>query len=379
MASALVLSYWDLNEAASGGSVRIHALLNVLGRRTILVQPRVHHPTYDTVPFPRDLGQRKIGINWGIFNFQTPSTRRIVRGMIDAHQPAVIVLTSIWNEPPLRTGPRLPMVLDAHDVNATAIAERFGAHHPFTRLVQAQEARAVHRVDHVFACSDPDREQFIRLYSLPESKVSVVPNGVDVAAFDSVSPSTEPDAFWKENIGDATALFFMGKLDYQPNVAALAFLNEGLMPELEERAPGRYKLLVSGGPVPPGDYFPAVKFAGRLPTDQLRQYVKRSDICLAPVFTGSGTRLKILEYMAAGRPIVSTPKGAEGLSCTSGKELLLAEPEEFADTIEALHAKPDDAKTLGQAAHAFVRDQYDWRSIENRWRSVLARWIPDFQ
>jgi glycosyltransferase involved in cell wall biosynthesis len=377
MATAIVLSTSDLSEAATGGSRRVQALLEALGSHAVLVQPRVPHPRYPTVPYPRDLGRRKWGINWGIFNFYTPSARRIAGGLLRAHRPALAVMTSIWSEVVLRGVPELPAVLDAHDVNATAVAERFGAGHPFTRLVRAQERRAVHRAEHLFACSDRDRDQFLALYGLPPDRVSVVPNGVDVAAFDAVDASS-PDPNWDAAVGSATALLFMGKLDYQPNVEGLAFLQEQVLPALEAQDPGRFRLVVCGGPVPARPLHPAVHYAGRLPTPRLYQYLKRADLCLAPVFTGSGTRLKILEYLAAARPVVSTPKGAEGLDCHDGHDLLLAEPAAFADAIRDLAQHPDQARAIATQGRRLAA-QFDWSTtILPRWREVTNRWLePD--
>lgn len=375
MPTAIVLSYWDLCEAASGGSRRVHALMNALAPHPVLVQPRAHHPTVPTVPYPRDLGRRKRGINWGIFNFYLPSTRRIARGLLSHQHPALAVMTSIWNEPALRRHPTIPVVLDAHDVNAVAIAERFGPTHPFTRLVESQERRAVERAHHVFACSEGDRQAFLARYELPEDRVSVVPNGVDVAAFDAVNPD-EPDPEWTAAAGGGQVLLFMGKLDYQPNQAALDFLSDTLLPDLEARSPGLFRLVVCGGPLPAGRFHPAIHFAGRLPTARLQRWIKRADLCLAPVFTGSGTRLKILEYLAARRPVVSTPKGAEGLPCRSGRELLLADPDHFTEAVWELAGNPNQAAALGQAGHRFVTERFDWAtSIQPRWRAVTDPWL----
>ena len=374
MASTCVLSYWDLSIAALGGSRRIYALLDALGDSTLLIQPTSKHPSYQTVTFPMDLGRRKIGINWGIFNFLWPPTRQIAERAIREHSPELLVMTSIWTLPVAARFPDIPKVLDAHDVNATAIAERFGVNHLFTRLVKTYEAKAVRAVDHLFCCSASDREQFIENYGIPVDAATVVPNGVDTGTFNNVR--SEPDEFWIQHLADFVVLFFMGKLDYQPNIAALKFLRESLMPELERRSPGRYKLLVTGGPIPPRQRHPAIVFAGRLPSDRLRQYMSRATICLAPVFTGSGTRLKILEYMAAGKPVLSTAKGAEGIGGHDGRDLYIVEPESFADHVEFLAANPAQASSVGDSAQRFVRERYDWVDcIQPRWRNVFKQYL----
>lgn len=375
MPSVVVLSYTDLTEPTTGGTRRMNALLDAVGRETVLVQPRVHHPGYATVPFPRDFGRSKVGVNWGIFNFYWPANRRVARNLIRHHSPALVVLTSMWTEQVVRDLPGVPCVLDMHDVNAVAIGERYGARHPFTRLVRAQEARAARRAAHVFTCSAADRDQFTALYGLEPGTVTVVPNGVDVAACAQAPALRADDPVWRRNLRDATVLFFMGKLDYQPNAAALEFLGGALMPELERRAPGAYRLLVCGGPLPAHPHHPAMVFAGAVPEEALRAYVKAADICLAPLFTGSGTRLKLLEYMAAGRPVVSTPKAAEGLQVTPGAELQIAESDAFAEAIESLGREPERAAALGARGQSFVRKHYDWaEACLPRWREVLSRW-----
>lgn len=375
MPSTVVLSTWPLNRVDSGGKRRIDALMNALGRHTILVQPGLHHPKYTTVPYSLDLGRRKLGINWGIFNFSLPQNRRFARNLIRNQSPACVVLTSIWGEPVVRGLNEVPVVLDAHDVNATAIAERFGRIHPFTKLVHAQEARTVKCVDHLFACSEQDREQFMESYGIPASKVTVVPNGVDTNSPPPDSSVLSKDAFWQSNVKQQTPLFFMGKLDYQPNIRSLAFLNDTLLPELEQRSPGKYRIIVSGGPVPAATFRPGIAFSGTIDDRRLQAYLHGSSICLAPVFTGSGTRLKVLEYLSAARPVVATAKAAEGIPCESGKHLVIADPESFADEIEKLARDPAKSDSMAQAGRNLVREKFDWTSaVQPKWRSVLDQW-----
>lgn len=280
----------------------------------------------------------------------------------------------MWTWFPLRRFPNIPCVLDAHDVNATAIAERFGTHHPFTRLVRAVERKVVHAVDHLFVCSDRDREQYMLLYGLDGEKITVVPNGVDTSTFGTDVPETILDQ--EEHLGDSCVLFFMGKLNYQPNAEGLRFLDRTVMPELERKAPGRFKILITGGPVPTERYHPSMIFAGRLPDAQLVRAIQRADICLAPVFSGSGTRLKVLEYMAAAKPIVSTGKGAEGITYRANEELIVADEGEFATTILALAEDKARALAMGKAARNRVKQEYDWQaSVQPRWLKVLQYWV----
>lgn len=373
MSQALILSCWNLNQPAFGGGRRASALLELLGRRVILCQPAPSHPSMETATFVPDLGKRRLGINWGIFNYFLPTTARRVQRLIRDYHPPVVLLTSMWNYYPLRNQPAQPVVLDAHDFNAQAVGERLGSQHPFTRMVRAWEAYVLRRVDHIFACSEHNREQFLAAYGVPSTKVSVAPNGVDLAQFSEPHEPLDPKV--AQALSGKTVLFFMGKLNYQPNAAGLHYLLNTIMPELERQASGRFQLLVCGGPIPSGLSHPSTIFTGLVSTAQLVACLHRADICLSPTFTGSGTRLKILEYWACRKPVIATPKGVEGLTCASGQPLLLSDPADFAPNILALSRQPERAAALANAGYERAR-QYDWKiAAHPAWRAGLSPWL----
>ncbi len=370
---ALVLSYWNLNRVAFGGGRRIEALLDLLGPRAVLVQPAPAHPDRSCRVFRPDLGRRKIGINWGLFNFWFPGAAAAVRKAVRELQPAVVVLTSVWAWAPLRTmRPRPPAVLDAHDVLAAAIEERYGPRHPFARMVAAWEGTVVRGVDMVVACSEKDAEGFRRRYGVAPDKVDVVPNGADLDFDQRAHASVIEPAVERELAGAEHVLLFMGKLDYQPNRTALRFLADDVLPRLESSG-GRWRLLVLGGPIPAGPWPTSFVFAGRVP--DVAPYLKRANVCVAPIFSGSGTRLKILEYLAAGRPVVATPKAAEGLAVEHGRHLLLADGTAFAEALVRLARDRGYAEALAQAGRELVATRYSWDASRQRWRQLLARWL----
>jgi len=105
--------------------------------------------------------------------------------------------------------------------------------------------------------------------------------------------------------------------------------------------------------------------------------LRRADICLAPISSGSGTRLKILEYMASAKPVVTTAKGAEGIDAQPDRDWIVADPSEFAERIVDLTHHPERAARMGAAARVFVTQRYDWKTrIAPRWQRVLAQWMP---
>ena len=116
---------------------------------------------------------------------------------------------------------------------------------------------------------------------------------------------------------------------------------------------------------------PAVTLTGLV--DDVRPYIARSAVYVAPLRIGGGTRLKLLEAMAMAKPMVATRLGAEGYPVTDGRELLLADtPGDFAAAVVALLHAPERRAELGQAARRFVEQQYDWRAVVPRLEGVYT-------
>lgn len=370
-----VLAYYNVNHTVSGGPLRVNGLLRAIGQdRVLLLQPRAAHPGFRSEFFLPDFGRRRVGINWGMFNFFWPPTARAARRLVADARPSCIVLNSIWAWAPFaRRGAPCPAILDSHNVDAVAIAERFGPRHPFTRLVARWEARVLRSMERVFACSEVDRRQFVERYGLDPDRVRVVPNGAHFPADADVAPG-RLDAETEGWLGSARVLLFVGgKLDYPPNAEGFAFVRDRLVPELERRRPGAFRVLAVGAPIPGGPLPQAMRCTGRVP--DLAPYLRRADVCLAPIFSGSGTRLKILDSLAWGKATVATPKGAEGIDCSDGQHLLLAEGDAFADAVCRLADDPALAARLGRAGRERIRDRYAWPVVENLWREGLRPWL----
>jgi glycosyltransferase involved in cell wall biosynthesis len=113
-----------------------------------------------------------------------------------------------------------------------------------------------------------------------------------------------------------------------------------------------------------------VTFTGYLA--DIRSKVSDSWVCVVPLRMGGGTRLKILEAMALGTPVVSTSKGAEGLDVEDGKHLLIGDtPEEFAMQTVRVLQEPDLRKSLSSHAIQLVKDKYDWADIGRRFCDLV--------
>jgi len=231
-------------------------------------------------------------------------------------------------------------------------------------LTRSAEKYLFSRCDFSFSVSIEDGKIIESLYGV---KPELLPNGVDCS---SLAPQNVEGARPPRQLTmDGDAILFMGFYAYPPNREAIHFLVERVFPSLRSQRPD-VKLVVTGGEVPVS--YPWLIAPGVLSRRDLEFVLSSARIGVAPIFSGSGTRLKILEYMASGLPVVTTRKGAEGLATEDGKHVLYAEtPAEFQQAILRLLDDRALAQRLASEASRFVQARYDWHSLLQRFVAQL--------
>ena len=245
-------------------------------------------------------------------------------------------------------------VLDAHNVyqDMTDFPQALLGDRVFYRVTRRRQARMElacwARAAHVIFCSRVDRDRAERLLPGVAAKSTIVPNCVDVRGF-----TPRPAAAFR---GGGPVLF-MGTTRYPPNFFAIREICREIapaLPHLEFRIVGDATWAPS--PVPAN-----VRFLGRV--DSTAEHLAAAQVAIAPVRHGSGTRLKLLEYFAAGLPVVCTAKAAEGLEVENLQHVRLADtPAEMVAEVRALHADAEACARLGAAARALVTSRYDWQA-----------------
>ncbi len=219
------------------------------------------------------------------------------------------------------------------------------------RRLRRYEAQIVRRVDWVIAVSEPDAQDLEALG--PARPPVVAPNGVDTAYF-------HPGAVEPLPLGEP-AFVFTGSMDYRPNVDAAQWLARTVWPVVRSALPEARLYLVGRRPSPGVrrlQEIPGIHVIGEVP--DVRPYLAGATVYVAPLRAGGGTRLKILEAMAMGKAIVSTPMGCEGLAVVGGEHVWLADGEAFATAMIALARDPLRRKALGEAARRLAVARYDW-------------------
>jgi glycosyltransferase involved in cell wall biosynthesis len=206
-------------------------------------------------------------------------------------------------------------------------------------------------LDKVIAASEDDAIVYRRL--LEPVRVEIVPNGVDTNRYGVLSRRP-----------DRATLLFIGRLQYFANQNGLRWFLSEVWP-LIRGAVQPVRLIVVGYAAPneiEGLRSPDVEYAGRVPS--VEPYLETASVSICPLLQGSGTRLKIVEAMAAGVPVVSTSKGAEGLEVRSGRHLLIADtPAEFAKAVRLVLTDNQLASALAAEARAVVEARYSWEAV----------------
>jgi glycosyltransferase involved in cell wall biosynthesis len=195
---------------------------------------------------------------------------------------------------------------------------------------------------------------------VPGVPVHVIANGVDTDALRPAPLPSEPVAL------------YTGTFAYGPNAEGLAWLLRDVWPRVTAQVPGA-RLIVVGGGVP--DELaalagPEVEIAGRVP--EMQPWFDRARTVLVPILSGAGTRLKVLDGLASGRPVVSTLLGADGIDVQDGRDVLLADGAEALAAAAARALTDDDqAARHGAAGRALGESNNDMRAIGARLAEVL--------
>lgn len=287
--------------------------------------------------------------------------RRVEAGWVDTVQCEYGYMAGYLPGP---SGTAPAGVLDEHNLEwELAGSGRTGAsaRAPLYRLYAAREQRlrrreersAALRAARVLTVSGRDRRLLMQL--APTASVSVIPNGVDIVAFDGPIAGTEDPR---------PAVLFVGKLDYGPNIDGLTWFVDEVWPHVMRRHPAARFSIVGRDPVPPVRALadaPGVEVVGPVP--DTRPHLERATVSVVPLRRGGGTRLKIVEALAAGLAVVSTHVGAEGLDLPPGAIAVNDDPVGFADEVGDLLQSPERRREMATRGGAHVRERLAWASI----------------
>jgi len=191
--------------------------------------------------------------------------------------------------------------------------------------------------------------------------ISVVPNGVDTKEYNPW-PSKE----------ESKNILIVGSLDYKPNIDAVQYFHREILPLIRVRIPDCTLTIVGKNPneeILRLGSDPMIKVKANV--DDVRPYYEGALVSAVALRSGGGTRLKIIESMALGIPVVSTSVGCEGLDVTDRHNILIAnQPQDFADKVYELFLSPQLREGISRNARKLVENKYDWAHIARHLQEV---------
>ncbi|HEY4085664.1 MAG TPA: glycosyltransferase family 4 protein [Bryobacteraceae bacterium] len=245
-------------------------------------------------------------------------------------------------------------VLDLHNVesvlharSATTSSGLMAAGHTrFAGRCRAYEADLLPRYSLVLTTSQNDAAEARRI--APAARVAVYPNAL---------PAAEPPAVEEEPV-----VVFSGNFEYHPNIDAVRWLVSEVWPEVHRRCPDLRLRLVGRGDEFIRHLLPSgldIETTG--PVEDARSAIARARIVIAPLRSGSGTRVKILEAWAAARPVVATSLAAEGLECRDDEQIVIANTSgNYGTSIAELNADPSRRAKLAFHGRRLFEERYSW-------------------
>jgi glycosyltransferase involved in cell wall biosynthesis len=254
------------------------------------------------------------------------------------------------------------ILYDAHNVDSQ-LAEEFlkkgqGERREY-KIMKKKESSLHELVNGIIACSEKDLKQF-EIMNGGKLKGAVIPNGVSLM---KNGLDTDRESYIADHI------IFCGSLDYEPNREGLSWFCKEIFPLILKQKPAaRFMVVGKGDPgkelgrVLQSDF---ITYYGKV--DDVNIFYAKAAVAIVPLLSGSGTRLKILEAMGRGVPVISTSKGAEGIGYTAGQNVLIADDKvAFAEAVLQLLSDRTLARSLVSKAYMLVKEYYDWDIIGNK-------------
>lgn len=385
----------------SGAKLREYHFLRALGRQAELTYLYFQEPsqkplTSEELPFCRDIVgvprpstyglwnlMRGVLGRWPlpILNYTSAEMTAAIERLPSSSRYDLVHFDSIhmmrYTEPVTRHfGAQPRVVYNWHNIESEAM-RRFsattgrGPQSLYANLtapkLERLERNILHSAFGHVVCSAREREQLLRI--APRTRIEVIENGVDTGYFAPRDVSGQV----------RNRIVFIGAMAYYPNAEAAASFARSIWPLVRERFPDLRFTIAGSNPLPPLlalRELPGVEVTGTVP--DVRPYYQEALAAIVPLRTGGGTRLKILEAMAAGVPVISTPLGAEGLSVQPGKDILIAGPDDaegWLRHIGDLHSSEERRASIREAGLARVRAHYDWEALGEALVDTYQRWL----
>lgn len=290
--------------------------------------------------------------------FDSRAMRQAVAGVLAREPIEAIYVFSGQMAQYLPAGARARVVMDFVDMDSAKFAQYAADATGPLRWLMAREARLLQRFEsQVAARADASlfvsaAEAALFRSATGATRVHAIGNGIDTRFYDPAAC---------EAIGEAGPLIvFTGQMDYRPNIDAVAWFANAVLPQIRRRHPDACFAIVGRAPTPAVRALaqqPGVLVTGEVA--DVRGWLAAAQVVVAPLRIARGVQNKVLEAMAMARPVVASVEAAEGIE-HDGCLRIAADAGDFGEDVAALLGDPQAAQALGAAARAQVQRRYGW-------------------
>jgi glycosyltransferase involved in cell wall biosynthesis len=256
-----------------------------------------------------------------------------------------------------------PVVLVEHNVESFQLPRTTNLSQKGWKVVRFIEKLACNLSDKVIVMCEEEKERLYRI-GVKRKKISIIPHGVDLKLYKNLNSKKVRKKYGLK----FPTLVFHGTFSYKPNYDAIKKIAEEILPELRKKV--KTKILIIGNFPPKDIKAREIIFTG--PVKNLPSYLGAADIAVVPIESGGGIRMKILEYFAARKSVIATPKGIEGIPAKNGKEAIITSINEFPKEIVRLIKSRKLRKKLEENAFKFVQ-KYDWKNICKKYVEIYEK------
>ena len=298
--------------------------------------------------------------SYNIVRFDSAAFHQKLKEILQSETFDFILFEGLFLSPYLqtvRTFSKAKCILRAHNVEwliwkrlaaaTTNSLKKIYLHFLSDRL-KRYENKVINNFDAIVAISELDKNLFLKDgCNIP---IEVAPTGMNTAKYKNIE---QMDA-------DSLSLFHLGSMDWLPNIEAVDWLLKDIWPMIQQKS-NKVHLFLAGKNMNP-KYF-NIKSENLIVAGEIKdalKFMENKQIMVVPLLSGGGIRIKILEGLAAGKVIVSTSTGAEGINYSDKKNILIADtPEDFTKTILSLLNNPNLLNNIAREAQILARTQYD--------------------
>jgi sugar transferase (PEP-CTERM/EpsH1 system associated) len=398
-----------LHPVDKGGKIRTYEMLKRLRQNHFITYLTLVSPSDDPESFdrsneychrlaaiPHRVSQKfgagfysELGLNlvsplpYALQKYRSSAMRRAIAHEMSLFEYDVVVCDFLAPSVNLPSEMSVPTVLFQHNVeamiwerhykNETGGLKKAYLYNQWKKMYN-YERKACSRFEAVVAVSEIDRDLMRKEFGVDQ--VFDVPTGVDTQYFQPAGAQPIP-----------SELVFTGSMDWMPNEDAIIYFTDEILPRIAAQIPEVTLTVVGRNPTGRlealAEKNERVKLTGRV--EDIRPYVDRAAAYVVPLRVGGGTRLKIYEAMAMGKPVISTAIGAEGLPVRDGHEILIADdPKSFAQAVVATLTDKALRERMGQLARDVVCERFGWDHAaaafsevcehvqKRRWRACAA-------